>query len=355
MQDGGSMRVVGSVLAAMAVLGALGSGCGSAESLSFAEGHPTVSDAADETPYPDGSPPDAAKTPETDVGPPEVKCPPGKDGKANVCVRVLRGSEGPSYTLDAKDAFGVDGRGAVLIGLTAVKPTGRDVSFVAQTWFPTESSGTGKFAASELPKVAELAVPPGTYWAFAVFRDQEPYNRPGVAVGDYVPRLVELPQITVVAHTGSAVDVRIHPVRAVDLELRLTATPAGSGAGPLAAWLIDEKKIVGEGRKLCAELSGGRSEVVRVFSTYTGTFDVGAALFDFTAPPDDGSATMPTLPPGTAYNELSTALGEVKILEGDWLMPTRKRIDLTNVVPLGSPKPTDSFPTCASYSYAPPM
>lgn len=359
MHTGTAMGRVVSVLAASAVVGALGFGCGSGESLAFGIQGPTVTDASEDSPYPDAGPPsaDAPAPPDAaaEDAAPVMKCPPGKDGKSNVCVRVLRGSDGPSITADAKDAYGLDGRGAVLIGLAAVKPSSpRDLSLITQTWLPTESSGAGKFAAAELPKVVELSVAPGTYWAYAAFRDQEPYIRQGVAIGDYVPRMVELTQVTVVADMGASVDVRVHPVRAIDLEVKLTTAPSGSGSGPIAAWLIDDKKIAGEGRVPCADLTGGRTEVVRVFTTYTGTFDVGAALFDFTAPMEDVTGAMPTLPPGTVHSDFGAGLGEVKIAEGDWLAPTRKRVDLEKTVALGVPKPTDAFPTCASYAYAPP-
>lgn len=341
------------------VLGVLAAGCGSSASLEFAKGGTTYADAGDDSPYPDVAPSgedgvdDAALDTDTD---PPIKCPPGKGGKSNVCVRVLRATDGPSIGADAKSAFGLDGRGAVLVGLAAVKPNGKDLSFVAQTWLPTESSGAGKFAAAELPKVAEISVNPGTYWAYAVFRDQEPYIRPGVAVGDYIPRLVELSQVTVVAEMGASIDVRVHPVRAVDFDVRLATTPSGSGSGPLGAWLLDgkdDKKIVGEGRSPCADLSGGKTATVRVFTTYTGSFDVGAALFDFTTPTDDGTGTIPAFTPGTVHNDM-VAIEQVKVAEGDWLVPLKRRVDLDKVTPIAGVKPTDPSPECSSYAFAPP-
>ncbi|MBI2390703.1 MAG: hypothetical protein HYV09_14025 [Deltaproteobacteria bacterium] len=332
--------------------GALLVGCGSSASLEYAGPSPTFADSADETPYPETGPSaDSQVADEADAAPPTPKCNPGKDGKANVCVRVLRGAEGPSITADAKTLFGLDGRGAVLVGLSAVKP-GRELAFVAQTWLPTESSGAGKLAATELPKVAELAVPPGTYWAFAVFRDQEPFMRPGVAVGDYVPRFVELPQVTVTAGMGVDLDMRLYPVRAVDVELRLNTTAAGSGAGPARLWLVAEgKKIVGEGGAPCVELAGGHTELVRVFTNYTGELDVAAALFDFNSVGEDGSGLVPTFPPGTLYAE--PAGNTVKVAEGEWLAPGR-RVDLDKMIPIPGAKPTDPSPTCASYAVAPP-
>lgn len=351
MHLSGAMVRVSNFLAALSV-GVL-VGCGSSASLEFANLAPSIADAA-EDPYPDA----ATVDPEAggqDAAPADAgeapPCAPGKDGKANVCVRVLRGSEGPSVNEDSKANFGIDGNGTVLVGLASVKP-GREVSFVASTWLPTESSGAGKFAASELPKVAELSIAPGTYWAFAVFRDQEPYVRPGVAIGDFVPRLVELPQVTVVAGMGANVDVKVHPVRAIDLEVRLATAPAGSGAGPLGAWLLDDKKIVGEGRVQCAELAGGKTSLVRVFTTYTGDLDVSAALFDYAVPTEDGSALLAPFPPGTVHNDPLTAAASVKLLDGEWLA-AKKRIDLDKLVTL-STKPADPTPSCATYAYAPP-
>ncbi len=346
-----TMVGISRLLAVMAA-GAL-IGCGSSASLEFANGTPSIADASDESAYPDAASVDiegGGEDATSDAGE-APKCPAGRDGKANVCVRVLRGSDGPSVNADSKSTFGIDGNGAVLVGLTSVKP-GRDISFVASTWLPTESSGAGKFAATELPKVAELSVAPGTYWAFAVFRDQEPYMRTGLAIGDFVPRIVELPQVTVVADMGANVDVRVHPVRAIDLEVKLAVAPSGSGAGPIGAWLLDDAKLAGEGRSPCAELAGGKTEVVRVFTTYTGELDAAAALFDFATPDETGPA-LAGFPGGTIYNDPSSPSARVKILDGEWLSP-RKRIDLDKSVTLGSTKPADPSPSCATYAYAPP-
>lgn len=336
--------------------GALLVGCGSSASLEFANTPPSEVDSGEPTPYPDTatSDPDAPKADGlVGDGGLEPKCAPGKDGKGNVCVRVLRGADGPSITPDSKDLWGLDGKGAVLIGLAAVKPSAREVAFVVQTWFPTESSGAGKLAASELPKVAELPVAPGTYWAFAMFRDQEPFMRPGVAIGDYIPRIAELPQVTITEGAGVNVDINLYPVRAVDVEVHVTATPAGSGSGPARFWLVnDGKKIVGEGGASCLDLSGGKSEVVRLFSTDTGAFDVAGALFDFSPVGDDGSGIVPSLPPGTLYDD--PAGNTVKIAAGDWLAPTRKVLNLDKLVSLGGTKPTDPSPNCSTDPYIAP-
>jgi len=338
------------VSCAVALLAAAGLfACGSSASLEFANGSPSYADGGDDSPYPDAAGLDLEAgnkdAPTTDAGE-APKCASGKDGKSNICVRVLRGSDGPVLGEDAKSLHGIDGHGAVLVALASAKPE-KDVTFVASTWLPTESSGAGKFAATELPKIAELSVPPGTYWAFAVFRDKEPYMRPGVAIGDYMPRLVELPQVTVVANMGANVDVRVHPVRAIDLDVKLVATPSGNGIGPIGAWALSEGKVIGDGRSPCSDLSYGKTDIVRVFTTYTGDIDVAAALFDFALPVDDGGGALPTFPAGTLYN----APLRVKIAESEWLA-TKTRVALDKAVAVVAPKPTDPSPNCTTYSAA---
>ncbi len=333
-------------------------GCGSSSSVDeFGAPTPTVFDAA-ETPYPD------SQTAPSDAGPADdavaagdvpapPKCPDGLSGKGNVCVRVLRANDGPSINTDSKN-LGLDGRGTVLVALST-KPTVRDAAFVTQTWYPSASSGTGKFAIAELPKIAEpLSVPPGKYYVFAVFRDQEPYMRSGLAIGDYVPRVEELPSVEVTENGGFNVDVTLHPVRAVDVEVKLGVAPLGSGAGSLRAWLLGDNGVIfGEGIVPCADLAGGRTATVRVLSPFTGSaFKVSAALFDFTTP-TDMTATMPTLPPGTLYNEASAGTA-AQLDEGDWLATERRSLALDKVVPMSTPKPTDPSPSCASYALSPP-
>lgn len=338
--------------------GALVSGCGSSASLEFAsDPTPSIVDSGEPSPYPDsaGIDPDSGKVdslaaPDAELPP---KCADGKDGKGNVCVRVLRAADGPSITADSKALFGLDGHGAVLIGLASVKPSAREVAFVAQTWFPTESSGAGKLAASELPKIAELPVPPGTYWAFAMFRDQEPFMRPGMTIGDYVPRLVELPQVTVTEGAGVSVDVKLYPVRAVDIEAKVAVTPLGSATGPARFWLVDDKKnILGEGGASCLDLSLGKTEVVRLFTTYTGAMDVAGALFDFNPIGDDGTGKVPMLPPGTLF--CGPSGNTVKIADGEWLAPTRKKIDLDKLQAFSGARPADLSLNCAADPYIAP-
>ena len=347
--------VVGALAFSVAASGAL-VGCGSSASLAFAMDPPATMDAGEPPPYPDAATDDLEATVAADASPTGVPttppCAPGKDGKANVCVRVLRGADGPSIAADSKASWGLDGHGAVLIGLAAVMPSARNVAFVAQTWLPSESSGAGKLAVSELPKLVEMSVPPGAYWAFAVFRDQEPYMRPGLAIGDYVPRLVELPMVNVVAGDGLHVDVKLYPVRAIDVEVRATATPVGSGTGPARLWLVDDKKnVLGEGGAPCLDLSGGRAEVVRLFTTYTGPMEIAGALFDYGAVGDDGSGKLPLLPPGTLH--VGPAGNAAAVAVGDWLAPVRRKLDLDKVVPLTT-KPVDPSPDCVADPYVAP-
>lgn len=334
---------------AMAALSA----CSSSASVEFGAPTTIYADAGgdDQTPYPDGAPGPDTGAPTAETGPEDIGAPPdctaATDGRANVCVRVLRAADGPSIN-DASKALGLDGKGAVLIGLSAVKPS-RDLSFVAQTWYPSESSGSGKLAATDLPKIAELTVPPGTYYAFAVFRDAEPYVRPNLAVGDYIARLVELPMISVGASSGTNVDVHVYPVRGLDVDAQLTATPVGSGAGPLRSWLVDGDKLVGDGGAPCADLASTHVTTVRVFTTYTGSFDLGGGLFDFAPPVDDPAGAPPELSGGTIY---ASAPVSAKIDPGEWLSPTHKHLDLDKVAPFASTKPSDPSPTCTGAAFA---
>jgi hypothetical protein len=338
--------VLGSLLIMLAV------GCGSSADLSFGDAETTYADSGD-TVYPDGGPPPSDTGPSGDaaVGDGDLPpaCPPGSGGKGNVCVRVLRGGDAPSLNDESK-ALGLDGMGAVLVGLTEAKPARELSSFVAQTWYPGESAGTTKVAATSLPKVAEpLSVPPGTYYAFAMFRDVEPYVRPGVMVGDYIPRFAELGPVVVTADGGFNVDVKLYPARAIDVDVTMSTTPAGSGAGPLAAWVVDGGKIVGEGSLPCADLRDGKTATVRVFTTYTGSFEIAAALYDFTAPTDDTADLLPTWTPGTMHGKTSDPS---TFLEGEWVAP-KTHLDLSKVEPI-STKPADPSPGCASAAYAPP-
>lgn len=346
------------VRGASLLAGALLVGCGSSASLEFANEGPSTVDGGDPNPYPDTGSLDPDAPPSSDGLVPDAgelpKCTPGMGGKGNVCVRVIRAADGPSITADSKDRWGLDGKGAVLIGLASLKPSTGEVAFVAQTWFPTESSGAGKLAATELPKMAELPVLPGTYWAFAMFRDQEPFMRSGVAIGDYIPRMAELPQVTVTEGGAINIDVKVYPVRAVDVEVHLTASPAGSGAGPAHFWIVDDsKKVMGEGGASCLDLSGGKSEIVRLYTTDTGAFGVAGALFDYGAAGYDPSGTLPSLPPGALYTE-SPLSNTVTIAPGDWLAPTRRRVDLDKLVSLSGAKPADPSLNCAAEPYVAP-
>ncbi len=344
---GAPMVRLGSVL--VAALALAGVACGGSASLEFAKGEPAPADAGAVQPYPDAAAPTSESGGEDAAGvdgPPVPKCAPGKDGKGNVCVRVLRGSVGPSIN-EESNALGLDGRGAVLVGLSAVKPNG-EPSFVTKTWFPSESSGTGKLAASELPKIAEpLSVAPGTYYVYAIFRDQEPYVRPGFAIGDYVPRLSDVPTVVVDENGGVSVDVVLHPLRAVDVDVKLGADPVGSGAGPVRAWLLSGTSIVGEGVLPCVELSDERTARVRVLTTETGALSLAAAFFDLALPGDGTPLELPSLPAGSMHED-EAARPAVTIASGEWIAPDPVQVVLDQVVPVDAPKPSDPTPGCTT-------
>ena len=333
---------------ALALVGAL-VGCGAANSASFGDdGGATVSDALpsgdtditlDTGAAVDGGPPDGETTDAAAL----PKCPPPPSGKANVCIRVLRGDVGPSLTADAKKLLGIDGNGILAVGLASAKPE-HDATFVAKTLYPSASSGVSKIAAADLPRVVEaLTVDPGTYWPYGAFRDAEPWDRAGHAVGDFVPRIAELSPLTVTEGASINIDLTIHPLRGIDLRPKLAATPLGSGAGPARAWILHPLKglLLGEGAAPCLDLNLLKVEPIRVFTTYTGSFDAVVELFDF------GLGTDPAglLSPGGIHG----LTPKVDVLAGDWLALER-RVDLGDVVPFIGTKPADSSPNCTAFA-----
>jgi hypothetical protein len=338
-------------VAALAALLALPA-CGTAaEKIEFGREAPDPTDGATiaDTAFPDEAPTsDAGVTAPSDT-PPVAKCPSGRGGKGNVCIGFTRGAAGPSLNDEAR-ALGLDGHGVVLVGLSKSRSLG-DPILVAQTWYPSESAGARKLSLEDLPKYAEpLAVAPGTYYAFAVFRDREPFMREGFEVGDWAPRIATLPQIEVGPGQGVPVVVEIHPVRAVKVAVRLAATPLGSGAGPLRAWLLDsDGKFLGQGGLPCVEFRAGVAPNLSLFTTHTGAFRLAAALFDFAPPVEEAEDWTPPSP-GTIHTGVERSKAEVR--PGDWVVDAGN-LALDEVVPLGAPKPIDPSPSCAVAAAAP--
>ncbi len=326
-------------------------GCGAADSASFGDdGATTLTDTGGIRPGTDSEPQDtgvsdtATDVGITDAGPP--KCPPPPKGKANVCIRVLRGDDGPSLTADAKKTLGIDGNGILAVGLAAVKPE-YDATFVAKTIYPSSSSGVSKIAAADLPKVVEaLSVEPGVYWPFGAFRDLEPWDRASPAVGDFQPRPSDLSSITVSSGDSLHVDLVIYPLRGIDVRPRLLTTPLGSGAGPARAWFVHPLKgvMMGQGVATCIDLSIDKVDPIRIYTTYTGTFDAVFEVFDFGL----GADPAGLLAAGGIHGRSS----KIDILSSDWLV-TERKIDLTEVVPFTGPKPVDASPNCAAFATAP--
>ncbi len=322
-------------------------GCGAADSASFGDdGGATLTDAAPpsdtELPPDTGAPDTGAIDGAVTDTEPLPKCPPPPPGKANVCIRVLRGDVGPSLTADAKKLLGIDGSGILAVGLASAKPE-HDATFIAKTLYPSASSGVSKIAAADLPRVVEaLSVAPGTYWPFGAFRDAEPWDRSAQAVGDFVPRVAELTPLTVTEGMSINVDLTIHPLRGIDLRTKLTTTPLGSGAGPARGWLLHPLKgvLMGEGAVPSLDLNLTKINPIRVFTTYTGTFDAVVELFDFGL----GGDYAGVLAPGGIHG----ATPKVEVLPGDWLALERG-VDLGEVVPFTGTKPADSSPNCAAY------
>lgn len=344
-------------------------GCGSAEAtLSFGggPGDPVDGSADDVALPPADTGPLVSDAPDTETFVPG-KC--GSTAKAtegSVCVHVSRGAGGVSpHISDDSRAMGIDGNGVLYVALldtetmdvVATKP-------VAYRAFPSASSSTPFSIETDLlvPKTADIPVPPGTYYALAVFYDQEPLGARPFAAGDYVPQLsdtLNLPKAEVTVGKSIEVNLELFPVRAIDLSvvLKTGVHPIGSGSGPLRAHLVTTgagPKVVGEGRMPCADVSTAKPAPVRVITTSgPSSYWVKVALFDFAAGPDDPVLDVFDAPPpaGAIVNYGGSAYASLKITDG-WVSPPQT-IELDRVVSFTGVAPSDPTPSCLAYTAAP--
>jgi hypothetical protein len=299
-----------------------------------------------------------------DAAPPITDCPPGKDGKANICIRVTSGSlKTPSIGADVTKDLGIDGSGAMVVGLSTAPPAaGGPTTWEAKALFPSITSGT-TFKIDDLPKTSEFLVGPGSYYVWAIFRDREPYER-GLAVGDYVP--IDVVRIDVQKADATKMkslwaDVKILPLRGVDVTVSLKPglKPLGNGIGPLRVQLggtgYYEGKSLAEQIVPCLDLTSSKSATVQLLTAvlddsggYYGN-GVRAALFDFATGPDDPSLAVMTPPQGSLVNlgaELAT------FSSGTWYAPPVSVVLDHAIAFTGPPLPDPSL-YCASASAAP--
>lgn len=341
-------------------------GCGSAEAtLAFGGGTGPSGDAGtddvDLTPTDSGLGVTDALDPDAYV---PGKCgSSAKAGEGSVCIHVNRGAGSTSpHINDESRAIGIDGIGALYVALLDTETLDVVAKPVAYRTFPSASSSTRFSIADDLPKTADISVPPGTYYALAVFYDQDPIGARDFAPGDYVPQLSNkwnLPKAEVTAGRSVEVNLDLFPVRAVDVEVLLKpgVRPVGSGSGPLRAHLVTSgaaPKIVGVGRLPCADLSAGKPAQVRIVTTSsTGSYWVKIALFDFAAGPDDPVLDVfdAPPPPGAIVNYGGSAYASLKLTDG-WVSP-KQVVELDKVVAFSGPLPADPTPSCVAYTSAP--
>jgi hypothetical protein len=360
-----SVRAFARLILLGGTIGAMG--CGSAEAtLSFGAGPGGT---------PDGGTDDVELPPAdtgvsiTDASDPDAYVPgkcgsSAKAGEGSVCIHVNRGAGSVSpYINEESRAIGIDGVGALYVALLDTETLDVAMKPIAYRTFPSASSSTKFSINTDLPKTADIAVKPGTYYALAIFYDQEPLGGRDFEPGDYVPHLsntYSLPKAEVVEGKSIEVSVDLFPVRAVDVGVSLKAGvhPIGSGAGPLRAHLVTSgagPKIVGEGRLPCADVSSAdKPTTVRIVTTSsTGSYWVKVALFDFAAGPDDPVLDVfdAPPPPGAIVNYGGSAYTALKLTEG-WVSPTQF-IELDRVVPFTSAVPADPTPSCVAYTSAP--
>jgi len=340
-------------------LAALLAGCGASAAGDMFGNEGDVASAETPDPWDSRDPTLDADAPGSEVVPPPADCPLGKDGKANICIRVNPGeTKVPSISGDVTKELGIDGNGALIIGLTTAPPKAGIATWDMKAIFPSVTSGT-TFRVEDLPKTAEFAVGPGSYYVWAIFKDQEPYER-ALAVGDYIPDPTKVIRIDVQKEDATkgvamARDVRIYPLRAVDVDVSLKpgTKPLGNGIGPTRVRLVakaDSTSVAAEQLLPCVDFSSGKATSLRLLTTATGdAFDMQAVLFDFAGGPDDPSITGPLPPPGSLLNSIP---GDARFASGSW-MSNRVTISLDRTIAFTGSPPTDASLFCASYATAP--
>ena len=337
-------------------------GCSASESRS-PFGQPTDGgsrgEAGDEVVLPDEDA-GADVHPRTDDGFVQPKCGGALKESSNgaVCVRVLKGADGPHIDSVSR-ALRIDGEGVLVVALMP-DPWLRTSKPLAVRTFPSASSSTHFVIATDLPKIAELEVPPGHYLAMASFYDQPVVGSRDYTAGDFLPKMEGGwvgPKVEVSAGGAMSVEIQLFPVRQVDVTTaaRSTLRPFGSGSGPLrvSLWNRDPFLLLGDGRLKCADVFATKP-VVRVITTAEpGVYGARAALYDFAAGPDDPVIDDDGAPPSGAIVDYdgTTAPASIAIADG-WVSPS---VDLTldRVVPFASTIPVDPTPSCMPYSAAP--
>ncbi len=280
-------------------------------------------------------------------------------GSSTICVKVTKGSSVAPPHVDADSrAIGIDGYGALYVALLA-DPYAKTAKPIVTRTFPSASSSTRFSIETDLPKVAELTVPPGSYYVVAFFYDQEPAGSRDFAAGDYVPHIEngwDLPKVEVGSGAGRDVEVQLFPVRSVDVTVKLKSgvKPVGNAIGPLMARLSTTSKgdVVGSGFLPCADL--GKPTALRLVTTASpDTFALKVALFDFAAGPDDPVVdALGTPPPAGSlvdYGGTSTP-PTIKLADG-WVTPP-VTVTLDRVVPY-EPTPSDPTSACVAAGAAP--
>ncbi len=351
-----SVRLAWGVTVALSLLG-----CSSASFDAFG-GAPTSTNDDAAPSNQDVALPDAPMNPDAGGGmnvsdsgvPSSGGCGPAADaGMSNLCVRVTKGADAPPITTAESTTLGIDASGTLLVALS-VNPPRKASDLVAVTTLPSVSSGA-KFGIADLPKVAELAVPPGKYYVLAVFHDAPPYARNELMIGDWAPRAVdaaELPQVDLTDPSqGVALELPIYPVRGFDVSLSLSPriAPLGSGAGPARVVMNRPAGArVGRGTLSCGSVANGGTALVRVLTPFEpGDFTLEGALYDFATGPDDPSLDATALPAGTLATTNPSALD---VLETGWLGAPRA-LTLDRVIPFTTTAvPPD--PTSACYAFA---
>lgn len=266
---------------------------------------------------------------------------------ANICVHVFRDLTAPAITIDTSKELQIDGLGTLTIGLTRDSTISPKTSWVAVINFPSPST-TQPFNISDLPKQSDFSVAPGTYYAFALFRDRPSLDQTKFEVGDYIGWVQSaegMPQPIQVS-SGQAVDLTLslQAIRAMTVEVKQgNIRPLGNGTGPLQIALTKQassKAVLTDEWFKCVDIFKTNSYTTQLYTYGKDQLFLHARLYDYSVP----KSFEDPIPSGTL---ISASEGlSVFIPSDSWIIP-KQTIEFSRVVPFSDGTPIDPTPYCS--------
>jgi hypothetical protein len=279
---------------------------------------------------------------DTDAGP-EGDCVP-HSGFGTLCVRVSTTGTRPAYDSATLQSLSIDGKGVIYIYLFDEDPAATNVRPKITLQYPPRAGN--EVDVNALPATVSGVTQPGVYWFITAFQDAPVSARPSqesIVAGDLVSlpvvdlnRKVQYPQVNLTENTLQRIEVKVSPMRRLDLTVRSALGPQAGvvvhGDGPMS-FLIYDGAIEAGGANILAALSSPCVNVkplnpvdvkISLATHVVGNHKLFASLYDYQLPTSDKP-----LPPGTLYSALAGT--SVSIDEKNWA--SNVRVSLENVTP----------------------